>query len=183
MNNWWPTGLGTTADDWALLVTFMTALAAAITSFTSLIGVRNNRILIEATLWPDFNRRYKNEEMGQALRELAYWYFDHPSDFVDLWLDELKRGEARAKQLDAHRRLVSMFFIDIASLYRDEIISQRFAKFLANQAGLNIFYSVVVPMNMAHRPERTKEAVRYLRKLHTQVEGGMVDLRKVGQRK
>ena len=35
-----------------VLVTFLTALAAAITAITSLVGVRNNRVLIEATLGP-----------------------------------------------------------------------------------------------------------------------------------
>lgn len=160
------------------LVTFITAVVGLVTAITSLVGVRNNRVMIEASLWPDFNRRYKTDEMSLAVKSLTNWYFDHPTDFVALWLDQLGDGSAEAKQLDLHRRTVSMFFVDIASLYRDRIISKRFAKFIANQAGLNVFYQVVVPMNMAQRPARTKEAVKYLKKLLKQVEGGMFDPRK-----
>ncbi len=163
------------------VVALLTAVGGLVTAVTSLISVRNNRVMIEASLWPDFNRRYKTDEMSQAIKALTNWYYDHPADFVDLWLEKLRTGDAEARQLDLHRRTLSMFFIDIASLYRDRIISKRFARFVANQAGLNVFYEVVVPMNMAQRPARTIEAVRQLKKLLKQVEGGMFDPRKHGR--
>ena len=116
--------------------------------------------------------------MSAAVKALTYWYYDHPKDFVEAWLADLSKGEEHAKQLDTYRRTVSMFFLDIASLYRDKIISRRFARFVANQAGLNVFYEVVVPMNMAQRPLRTRQAVKVLKRLLTSVDGGMFDPRK-----
>lgn len=163
------------------VVALLTAGGGLITAIASLISVRNNRVMIEASLWPDFNRRYKTDEMSQAIKTLTNWYYDHPADFVDLWLEKLRLGDEEARHLDRHRRTLSMFFVDIASLYRDRIISRRFARFVANQAGLNVFYEVVVPMNMAQRPARTIEAVRQLKKLLKQVEGGMFDPRKHGR--
>jgi len=163
------------------VVALLTAAGGLITAIASLVSVRNNRVMIEASLWPDFNRRYKTDEMSQAIKALTNWYYDHPADFVDFWLEKLRVGDTEARQLDLHRRTLSMFFVDIASLYRDRIISKRFARFVANQAGLNVFYEVVVPMNMAQRPARTREAVRHLKKLLKQVEGGMFDPRKYGR--
>ncbi len=163
------------------VVALLTAIGGLVTAMTSLVSVRNNRVMIEAQLWPDFNRRYKTDDMSQAIKALTNWYYDHPADFVELWLEKLRQGDAEGKQLDLHRRTLSMFFIDIASLYKDRIISKRFARFVANQAGLNVFYEVVVPMNMSQRPARTREAVRYLKKLLKQVEGGMFDPRKHGR--
>lgn len=163
------------------VIALLTAIGGLVTAITSLFSVRNSRVMIEAQLWPDFNRRYKTDEMSQAIKALTNWHYDHPADFVELWLEQLRQGDLGAKQLDSHRRTLSMFFLDIAALYKDRIISRRFARFVANQAGLNVFYEVVVPMNMAQRPARTKEAVRTLKRLIKQVEGGMFDPRKHGR--
>ncbi|MBK8545087.1 MAG: hypothetical protein IPL62_17030 [Caulobacteraceae bacterium] len=131
---------GTAVDVMPAAVTFLTALAALISALVSLATAKNQSIMVEASLWPDFSRRYKNDDMSEALQALVKWYHARPTDFVEEWDRLLKQDDAHAKLLDRHRRIVTLYFMDIANLYKDGMISKRFGRFVANQAGLNVFY-------------------------------------------
>jgi hypothetical protein len=117
--------------------------------------------------------------MANAIKQLVDWYYEHPKDFVQSWLDGLKTKDQRVRSVDASRRMVSTYFVDVARLRREKFISKQFARMIAGQQGLNVYYEIIVPMNLAqNRPETTRNTVRELKKLYSKFEDGLYNPRR-----
>ncbi len=153
----------------------LTSVAAVLTAVRALISVGIQRKMVEATMLSDFNRRYKSPEMGRSINTLVAWFYRHPTDFVQLWLEGVKRKEPDAIALDESRRMASMYFVDVARLYGDGFISKKFARIISGHAGLNVYYEVIAPMNLAHRPGTTVKTMKLLKRLWKNFEGGLYD--------
>ena len=162
------------------IASLLTSIAALLAGISSYRASSNQRRLVEATFFQDFNNRYKSKAMETAIRALVLFYFDNPTSFVDRWHQGRAAGSRESLEIDSHRRVVSTYFGDIARLVESRHISHDFARMVTDVPGLNVFYEIVSPMNRTlRRPTSVEKILSTLKKLHVRFESGLYDPREI----
>jgi len=160
---------------WWWLGPAISAFGATAAAVLSLIQITRMRLAHDAELFLNVAGRYNSPEMATALRELAAYQKQNPSNFAERWKADYEAGVQSAKDLNEHRRLVSRFFTDIGRLYELKIIGKGTAGALSAFNGIHVFYDVCEPMNHAHDPKRDKTYVEALKRARTKYGRGGVD--------
>jgi hypothetical protein len=139
----------------------ISAVAAAISAFVTAITAMGVFLQARvagkasaAALFLSFSERYNSIEMATALRHLARWRLSCSDQFAIEWALSKSKQESGALQLNEYRRIVSRFYFDVARLYEVGLIGRKHAKALLANNGLNVFYQVCEPMNIATHPDR-----------------------------
>jgi hypothetical protein len=77
------------------------------------------------------------------------WYKINPDDFVERWIKQRGSGNPEMRKLEAQRRMINRYFINISQLYQSGYIDKKLAHAVANHGGLNVWYKIVTPMTRA----------------------------------
>ena len=162
---WWRS---LSATDWAA-VAAIAAATSAIWSATATLGVflqnRTAHKAAVANLINVFSERYNSNDMAHALRSLANWYRTTADSRVADWVRGKAACDPTAITLNNHRRLVSRFYFDAARLFELGLLNRRYAREVVSNNGLNVFYLVCEPMNVAVHPHRVARYSSTLRRL------------------
>lgn len=133
-----------------LLAAAVSAIAALITTIANFLSAQAANDTNKGQFFLTFTERYNSKEMNDAIFRLVEQYKDTGAgpQFIADWIQKYRSGDASAVALEYDRRVVNRYFVNIAQLYEAKLISHRLAHLLSNFYGLNVFYKIVVPMNM-----------------------------------
>jgi len=114
--------------------------------------------------------------MVESLRLLSAFYFADKSNFPKNWLSLKAQKSDEFERVDSARRLVWLFFMDIAMLRKAGLISARFAREISAHNAINIFYTVCVPINELLNPDRgrSREYLDILKSVRTKFGDGEI---------
>ncbi|MDC7675159.1 hypothetical protein [Asticcacaulis machinosus] len=170
---------GTSAVLWA----FVSAGAAVLAGITGIIVpiVTHNQTTKanKAGFYLEFTQRYNTPEMHDALLKLTLLHTELGASLPERFTSEFARGTELGRELDRARREVNRYFVNIAEMHTNGLIDRKLASMLCNFQGLNIFYTVVIPMNDAKYGKLTHTQRLYskLRRIRPQYEDGTFGLR------
>ena len=101
-----------------------------------------------------------------TLHNLGAWYDKYGSStFAKTWQEERQQGDKEALIVNASRRRVSHFFSSIVDLHNAGLVPERLKKLLTDFDGLDVFYSVVEPLEQELNPAYNKTPFDTLRNL------------------
>jgi len=142
------------------------AAFAAVMSFRSATEARKSakatQDAAEASLVVLFLEKYFDPGMDEALRVLAAWKQDKGKDFATIWIAGRNSGSAEAWAANDARRKVKGYFEETARLHFAGVIRTATLRELAYVAGLNIYFDVIDPMELALNPSRSPRTVEFL---------------------
>jgi hypothetical protein len=141
------------------------AIAAAAAALFTFMQARSARAALQTQLFLSFSSRYSDPEMGKALMLLINWYKANPETFADIWFEGFLRQEEGALRLEQARRMVSIFFVDVARLYESKQINRQIAYHLLAYSGLDVYYNVCHPMWKKLHAERYGDYAEVLKQL------------------
>ena len=119
----------------------------------------------EAGLGYRLQDKYDKREMRDDLRLLEEFHREQGDSFTRKWTDGLEANEDWADKIDLARRRVKGYFLNTAQLYKKHLISKDLLLLITDQAGLNMLYTVVEPLERALSPEYEKEYFEVLRQI------------------
>jgi hypothetical protein len=169
--------MDSTAIPWIMLasvgVAAISAIAAAISAYFSW---RSSRAAANAAttaadvaatnLILKFRDQYASNEMRIDLHNLGAWYDKYGSStFAKTWQEERQQGDKEALIVNASRRRVSHFFSSIVDLHNAGLVPERLKKLLTDFDGLDVFHSVVEPLERELNPDYNKTPFDTLRNL------------------
>jgi hypothetical protein len=153
----------------AISIAFASVIIAAFTavmSFWSAKEARNSakatQDTAEASLVVLFLEKYFDPGMAEALRVLAAWKRDNDKDFANIWIEGMNSGSAEAWAAEDARRKVKGYFDEIARLRFIGVIRTETLREIAYVAGLNIYFDVIDPMELALYPSRSPRIIEFL---------------------
>lgn len=142
-------------DNWVFVLAAVSALASAIAALTSLAQARGTAQGNEVNAYLRLMEDYGHPAMREALLELGTFWRDRRESFPDpgaAWTALNETDPEAAKLVRGHSRLVSNYFGSAARLYEAGLISRKLFRLLISRPGLNIYYDIVVPINVARNP-------------------------------
>jgi hypothetical protein len=166
--------MGSTAFPWIMAIAACaSAVAAAVSACFSWRSSRAaasaaaTAVNVAATnLILKFRDQYASNEMQIDLHNLGAWYDKYDSStFAKIWHEERQQGDKEALVVNASRRRVSHFFSTIADLHNANLVPEQLKKLLIDFDGLDVFYSVVEPLERELNPGYNKTPFDTLRKL------------------
>jgi hypothetical protein len=143
----------------------VSAIAAAISAYFSGRSSRTAAAAAETALILKFRDQYASNVMLFDLHNLGAWHDKHGSKFAETWGKKRQQGDKEALIVNASRRRVSHFFSSVADLYDTGLVPERIRKLLIDFDGLDVFYSVVEPLERELNPGYNKTPFEILRKL------------------
>jgi len=157
------------AIPWIMLVSAVAATGSAIAAAVSAcFSSRSSRTAADAaatTLMLKFRDRYATNEMLIDLHNLGAWHDKHGSKFAETWRQKRQQADKEALSVDASRRRVSHFFSSIADLHDTGLVPEQIKKLLTDFDGLDVFYSVVEPLERELNPGYDRARFETLRRL------------------
>jgi hypothetical protein len=130
------------------LIPAVAAVAAMAAAIFSYMGVRQARRTQQSTVYLSMAAQYDSEEMRKACNHLLAWRRAHGERFEQIWSDQMATREVGAAETNTARRIVSRYFLNLAKLRRINAVDPESARLLADCYGLNVFYQIVVPLNL-----------------------------------
>jgi hypothetical protein len=141
---------------WALALTAISAICAAAAALASLLQARRSAQGNEVNVYLTLMREYGSKEMRESIAELARFRRERDGQAIaDALVNELSLNPKRASELKGHARALSAFFVNAARLHEGNFISRKLLVSLISRPGLNVFYEVAVPINLAKNPRHT----------------------------
>jgi hypothetical protein len=139
--------------DEMMFLTAVAAIAAAVAAIASLYQVRSAANSNEITAYLQLMQEYGSIETKHAVSRLAEFWRDRRTRFNDAGAALLAESDqALVETLKADCRRVTNFFGNAARLYKAKLISKRLLETLISRPGLNVYYDVCEPMNVARNP-------------------------------
>ena len=96
---------------------------------------------------------------------LTNWYKADPAGFAGAWFEGFLRQDAEALRLEQARRMVSIFFVDVARLFESGQINRKIAYHLLAYSGLDVYYNVCHPMWKKLHADRYGDYAEVLKQL------------------
>jgi len=118
-----------------------------------------------ANLILKFRDQYASNEMFVDLRNLRAWHGRNGDRFAQTWRQNLEQNDPEALIVDRSRRRVSHFFSSIADLHDTGLVPEQIKKLLTDFDGLDVFYSVVEPLERELNPGYDRARFETLRRL------------------
>ncbi len=143
----------------------MAAIAAAAAALFTFMQARASRAALQTQLFLSFSNRYSDPRMGEALMLLINWHKAGPENFADVWFEGFVRQDEEALRLEQARRMVSIFFADVARLYESRQINRRIAYHLLAYSGLDVYYNICHPMWKKLHAERYGDYAEVLKRI------------------
>lgn len=143
-------------QDWVFVLAAVSAVASAIAALTSLMQARGTTQANEVSVYLRLMQDYSDGGMQESLLALGeYWSLrkDQFPNAGDAWMSDLAQDADLAAKIRRHARRVSHFFGAAARLYSAGFISGRLLRLLISRPGLNVYYDVVCPINVARQPK------------------------------
>ncbi len=141
------------------------AIAAAAAALFTFMQARSARAALQTQLFLSFSSRYSDPRMGEALMLLINWYKADPENFAEVWFEGFLRQDGEALRLEQARRMVSIFFVDVARLYESRQINRKIAYHLLAYSGLDVYYNVCHPMWKKLHAERYGDYAELLKRI------------------
>lgn len=164
-------------DNWVFILAAISALASAIAAMTSLAQARGTAQGNEVNAYLRLMEDYGDPAMREALLELGKFWRDRRESFPDsgaAWTALNASDPDAAKEVRGHTRLVSNYFGSAARLYEVGLISRKLFRLLISRPGLNVYYEIVVPINVVRNPAgHTAHYVRVLKRVVKQYADGL----------
>lgn len=164
-------------DNWVFVLAAVSALASAIAALTSLAQARGTAQGNEVNAYLRLMEDYGDPAMREALLELGKFWRDRRENFPDsgsAWTALNSSDPNAAKEIRSHARLVSNYFGSAARLYEAGLISRKLFRLLISRPGLNVYYEIVVPINVVRNPAgHTEHYVRVLKRVVKQYADGL----------
>jgi hypothetical protein len=162
--------MDSTAVPWIMLasvgVAAISAIAAAVSACFSWRASRTAACFAATTLILKYRDQYGTNAMLIDLHNLDAWHDKHgPSKFAETWRKKRGQNDKEALTVDASRRRVSHFFSSIVDLHDAGLVPKRIKKLLIDFDGLDVYYSVVEPLERELNPGYNKTPFQTLRKL------------------
>jgi len=142
-------------SDWIFVLTAASAVAAALAAIASLLQVRSAAHGNEIDAYLRLMQDYGSPEMRGAISDLAAFWRDRRESFEtagEAFLAERERDPDAASKLRGQCRLLTSFFGNAARLHDTGFISRRLFRLLISRPGLNVYYDVCEPINLARNP-------------------------------
>ena len=156
-------------DSIAITIAAVSALFAAASSVLTYFQVRSSSRSHEAAIYLQLTEQYAKPEIGDALSQLArFWREskDLHGEAAISYAEAERSNPAEAASLRKNSRAISFYFHNAARLYQTGLLSKKATRLLINTPGLNIFYEVAAPINLAHNPSSiSRDAVRTLKSI------------------
>lgn len=119
------------------------AVAALAAAFQVVVARRATQVQVYLT----FQERYAADDMNTALATLKLWAQSSGNNFAKTWLSGYQRNDERALSLNGFRRMVSSYFVDLATAIQLGALPKQLAQRLIADAGHEVFAEICVPMN------------------------------------
>lgn len=139
--------------DLSSYATMVATIAAAWAAIEARRSVNITKRTAESQLLCEFMRDYESPEMADALRRLDHWRRNHGETFAQVWIQRFSSGDQEAAAVDRSRRKVNFYFAKIAQLQKAKLVETRILRMMATVSGINLFYDVVLPLELALNPE------------------------------
>jgi hypothetical protein len=143
------------------VIALWTAVAAFLAAWATQRSAKATREAVEATLIASFYDEYFDQSMSDALRFLAG--LGNEENFAKRWIQGMQTNDPQARVADGFRRKVKGYFHKAAALYLAGLIPPSTFRLVAYQAGLNIYYEVVEPMEVELGPNHNRQIIELLR--------------------
>jgi hypothetical protein len=137
------------------------ALVAAIAAWKAAVATRR---VAEAQLGARFLESYQSTEMLEALHTLISVPKEHGPDFAQKWV-RVKEVEPWAKKVDLARRYVVSYFLNLARLRREKLVTNRVVRAAGLMAGIRVLYEVAEPLEAALNLNYAKESFNLLKRI------------------
>ena len=164
-------------DDWVFVLAAVSALASAIAAFTSLAQAKGTAQGNEVSAYLRLMEDYGDPAMREALLELGKFWRERKGSFTDAgaaWSALNEADPDAANAVRRHSRLVSNYFGNAARLFEAGLISRKLFRLLISRPGLNVYYEIVVPINVVRNPAgHTAHYVRLLKRVVKQYADGL----------
>ena len=164
-------------ENWVFVLAAVSAVASAIAALTSLAQARGTAQGNEVNAYLRLMEDYGDPAMREALLELGRFWRERRDSFPDsgaAWTALNASDPDAAKTVRGHSRLVSNYFGSAARLYEAGLISRKLFRLLISRPGLNVYYDVVVPINVVRNPTgHTTHYVRVLKRVVKQYADGL----------
>ena len=154
-----------TSENIVLILTAITAIAAAFSAIGAWLSARATKLTSEAQLFSRFMEEYGAYEMVTALRNLRNWKAENGDEFEEKWRKALDNSESQAHEVDKSRRLVKFYFLKALRLYTSGFVSKKFLKQVISVDGINILFEIVEPLEYALNPAYNKSNFKKLKTL------------------
>ncbi len=139
-------------NDWLFDLTALTALFAAFAALANSVQARRAQQSNNVGVYLGMMKEYGSPEMRDAIAALAAFWREHRAaqpDIMEAFRDYAQTDPEGATILRGHCRLVSAYFVNAARLYEAGLIPRTLLILLISHPGLNVFYEVAVPVNLA----------------------------------
>ncbi|HYD86236.1 MAG TPA: hypothetical protein VEA80_02065 [Vitreimonas sp.] len=164
-------------ENWVFGLAAVSAVASAIAALTSLAQARGTAQGNEVNAYLRLMEDYGDPAMREALLELGRFWRERRDSFPDsgaAWIALNETDPDAAKAIRGHSRLVSNYFGSSARLYEAGLISRKLFRLLISRPGLNVYYEIVVPINVVRNPaEHSAHYVRLMKRVVKQYADGL----------
>jgi hypothetical protein len=131
------------------LVSATAALFAALYGFVFAIFTQAARLKADtARFFIDFSDRYNSPEVYKAMHTLRKFAEKFGDDFPNVYAKYYQSKNDEYLEIDSARRVINRYFTNVAEMRFNGLISKSLAKMLLAHHGLNLYYAIVVPMNL-----------------------------------
>lgn len=146
----------------AQLATVGAAIFAGWAAWEARNAAKASRAAVEAQAVYSAMSDYFQPEMAEALRTLRAWAEKHGNNFATIWLQEFKARNHEALEVDRARRQLKGYFVKAARLRSGGLIEDNAFRAVAYVHGLNLYYDVVVPLDLALNPTVLRDTEQLL---------------------
>jgi hypothetical protein len=147
-----------------LLAVIATAIAAW-AAWEARKAAKATQAAVEAQVVYSAMGEYFEPKMAQSLRTLRDWQNKNGSDFANFWVQEFQQHRPEAVEVDPAKRYVKGFFTRVTRLYSAGLINERALRAVTYVNGINLFYDVIVPLDLAQNPDVDRAAEQILSRL------------------
>lgn len=146
----------------AQAATVSAAIFAGWAAWEARSAAKASRAAVESQLVYSAMNDYFQPAMAEALRTLRTWVEKHGDDFAKVWLEEFKQRKPEAVEVDGARRQVKGFFVKATRLHSGGLIGDDALRAVAYVHGLNLYYDVVVLLDIAQNPAALRDTEQTL---------------------
>jgi predicted PurR-regulated permease PerM len=148
-----------------LFLTAISALGAVGAAIAAWFSAKATQSTEEAQMYIQFMNEYGSDEMRDNLRRLRNWYNEQGQEFAQKWLEALEKGDPKAQEVDRARRHVTFYFYKAVNLLDAGLVSKPVVRRIASVSGIDIWYTIVEPLDKALNPDYDKRSYETLRKI------------------
>jgi hypothetical protein len=139
-------------ENWAIVLSALSALFAAIAAGANLGQARKASQANEVNVYLGMLQEYRSEEMRVVLSNLASFWRESGGNICEYFKEETTKNPERATTLHEEARKLTSYFVNSARLFEGGFVSRRTLEFLISHPGLNVFYEVAAPLRLAKNP-------------------------------